>query len=237
MRAGWNSAVIAAVAGLGAGLAGFCATARADIVVSQLPYPYGGDGGDSEFLWNGVPFWQFAADDFVLSQPATIRRVSWWSFYGGNDDTQVEPPPPTQTIRLRLYEQRLSDGLPGNVLFEEFVVDPWREYAGFEVLVGAHPPAFRYEVDLSTPWPLAAGTPYWFGVAQMGLPTSTYRWVYSWPPVGSPGSYINPLVNDWMSSGSEWNVAFSMSTIPEPSSATLLAVMILTSVIGPRRRL
>lgn len=205
--------------------------ARADIVASQLPTQAGGGAGDTEFLFQGNPVWEISADDFSLTTAATIRHLTWWSFYGLNTDSIAQPPPATQTIRLRVHAPRPGDGMPGDVLFEEFVVDLPRVATGQFIFVGGTPSEYRYDVDLSTPWALDAGQPYWLAIAQMGIPTSTYRWEYAFPN-GTPFVFMNPITGDWRQFSGQSNLAFQLSTVPEPAGVlclTLCAMHLLYS--------
>jgi hypothetical protein len=203
--------------------------ARADIVVSQLPNQLSGGVSDTEFLNFGQSVWQRSADDFVLSNPATIRRVIWWGFFGDDFDTVVEPPPPTQTVRVTLYEPRPGDGLPGNKLFEEFVVDPPRVPTGLHISIGAGPPEYRYEVDLAAPWPLASGTPYWLEITQIGLLQSRFRWERAFGN-GTPHAFINAITGDWRRVSGNVNLALQLSTIPEPGSILGVCLVLLVIV-------
>src|SRR5262245_1699565 len=85
-----------------------------DVLVDQPPMQSSGSASDYAFLdIVGNPYWQNSADSFTLSSPAMLRRITWWGFYN------LDNPPVNEMMRIRLYEPRPSDGLPGNVLFEE----------------------------------------------------------------------------------------------------------------------
>lgn len=207
---------------------------RASVVVSQLPSNQGGGGAaDTEFLFFNQPYWERSADEFVLDSPATIRQCIFWSFYGGNLDQVIEPLPSTQTIRLRLYDARPIDNLPGKVLFEESFNDPPRVATGLFMHVGAGPPEYRYEIDLSTPWSLASGTQYWLEIAQIGAIDSLFRWEYSFGN-GAPFAFTNPLT-DWRRYSGNANLAFQLSTTPEPVSSVLLMVGLVAFVRAAKR--
>ena len=154
-----------------------------DIVVDHQPYPYGGFGSDTAFYYPFPPFeiWQRVADDILLSEPATIRHITWWGFYGSSLVEEPEPAPETETMRIRFYHARPGDGLPDddNIAYEVSFLDPSRTATGRLVQVPPGPAEYIYEADLTTPVSLDAGTPYWLEIAQVGDLDSHFRWEFS----------------------------------------------------------
>lgn len=198
---------------------GFSTAARASIVFSQVQTHVGGGTSDTEFLYFGNQVWERSADDFVLSAPATINGVTWWGFFGNFYDLNPEPPPLAQTVRMSVYEPRPTDGLPGNLLYQELVVDPSRTATGFTVSEGAGLPEFRYDVTLANPWLLDSSQRYWLEITQMDDLPSTFRWNYS-NGNGTPYALISPLTaNNWRYISSGANLAFQLTQIPEPAFA------------------
>src|SRR5262245_31130807 len=101
--------------------------AQGGIILDKPPNQLGGGASDTSFYNEfGEERWQRLADDVLLTQPATLRRVIWHGFYGDSFKNTPEPLPLTETMRIRLYDARPGDGLPGNVLFEESFLDPSR---------------------------------------------------------------------------------------------------------------
>ncbi len=205
--------------------AAFCTSSSADIIVLQPPDPFGGPGADTLFrdAWGEIA-WQQTADNFLISTPATARQVSWLGFYGGSD-APVTPPPPMETMRIRFYGARASDGLPddSNILLEEYHADTIRTATGDTVHVGGNPPEYRYQVNLVTPLFLEAGTLYWLEVVQFGEIDSAFRWEGGYGSIYGH-AYTNSLGNYWrISAGSQ---AFELSTVPEPSSALLISLVV-----------
>ncbi|MFH1417213.1 MAG: hypothetical protein ABII12_02885 [Planctomycetota bacterium] len=108
-----------------------------DIVVDHQPRRFGGTASDTLFYdYYGFEVWQQLADDFLLDSSVTIRRASWWGFYHLN-----EPPPVVETMRIRFYDARPSDGLPGTVLYEETLLNPSRTATG-EIVSSYRPLAY-----------------------------------------------------------------------------------------------
>ena len=199
---------------------------RGGIVVDRQPFPTGGPGSDTSFIEVFSPLtWQLSADDFTLTSSATIRHVTWWGFYGSTFGSSAEQPPATQTMRVRFYDARIQDGLPGTILFEETFVNPPYAWTGRQVLTGPAPNEYRFDVDLPTPMPLSSSTPYWLEIVQLESPQSLYRWEIS--VSGRDGfAFQNEATVDWVhTQNTPANLAFQLSTIPEPSTAALMLLL------------
>jgi hypothetical protein len=210
--------------------------APAEVVIDRQPFNTGGPAADTDFRdIFGTPFWQQTADDFLLSQDAVIRHVTWWGFYGSSFTSPAEQPPAIQTMRVRLYDARIQDGLPGTVLFEETFVDPFYAWTGRQVLTGASPKEYKFDVDLTTPVTLTAMTAYWLEIVQFGAQQSFYRWEISVD--GRDGfAILNNGTTDWVhSQNTPANLAFQLSTIPEPVPAVLCLVLCMCASCRRRR--
>ncbi len=214
------------------------AGARAGIVFEQLPNRTGGQSSDSDYLSpsSGQPTWQLLADNVQLAEPAVIRRVTWWGFYGGDFDEAPDahdPPTGPETMRIRFYAPRASDGLPDstNILFEESFLNPSREATGFTIAVGGRPLEYQFEVDLGSSFHLAADTLYWLEISQIGDRASIFRWERGTGLLA--GFYfLNPNLSDW--SHSPGSFAVQLSSIPEPGTG-ILAVSASTCLMVLRR--
>lgn len=126
------------------------------LLIDHQRHPFGGLASDTLFtdFPGGPAVWQRVADDFQLGFAATVQRVVWWGFYGGTFDPQVDPPMGDETMRIRFYDARPADGLPGAVLFEEAFLNPPRSPTGQVIPTGFVPPEFVYEVDLTSSFQL-----------------------------------------------------------------------------------
>ncbi|MCC7313900.1 MAG: hypothetical protein IT419_03700 [Planctomycetes bacterium] len=199
---------------------------RSGIVVDRQPFPTGGPGSDTSFFDVATPLTsQLSADDFMIDSATTIRHVTWWGFYGGTFTNPAEQPPATQTMRIRFYGARALDNLPGSVLFEESVIDPPYAWTGRQILTGATPNEYRFDVNLTIPAQLNSSTLYWLEIVQVGSQQSVYRWEYS--VSGRDGfAFQNDATVDWVhTQNTAANLAFQLSTIPEPSTAALMLVL------------
>jgi hypothetical protein len=198
---------------------------HAEIVVDHQPFPTGGPASDTDLLIDGQPFWQQNADDFMLAQPATIRHITWFGFYGSSFTSPAEQPPATQTFRMRLYDARPLVGLPGNIVHEENFVDPTLAATGRQILVGALPDEYKFDADLAAPLSLLPSTPYWLEIVQLGSRGSFYRWENSVAEIDGH-AFLNPITVDWRHTQNvTTDLAFQLSTVPEPTSAMLFSVV------------
>jgi len=209
------------------------------VVLDHPPQNTGGPASDSEFEISGTPLWQQLADYVYLPgdegrQTYDIGHIRWWGFYGDDFDDFVEPPPATETMRIRFYGD--DAGLPDddNIVFESQFLDPSRTETGRIILTGALPPEFAYDVDLATPVSLQANVPYWLEIMQVGDVDSHYRWEYS---TADDHDFVGKwtFAPNWEMSTLDTNLAVQLFTVPEPTSLTLL-VLGLVLLRRPRHR-
>jgi hypothetical protein len=205
----------------------------ATIIVDQQPLNTNGSASDTAFVSAKQEVWQQIADDFELTQDILLQKVVLWGFYGDNFDKTIEPPPQDETLRLRIYDARPIDGLPGSILKEQMFSNPSRTATGRIIQLGPHPPEQRYELDLGTSFQLQADTPYWLEVVQLGDASSLFRWEVS-PGNGTPYAFLNSNIPDWRRTLSVSNMSFQLHSIPEPS--TFLCSMTVTSFFIMKRR-
>jgi len=224
-----QAAVLAIALILGAGDG-----ARASILVDHQPALYYGGDSDTDFVdpLFGDSYWQRVADNFTLDSDSTIAHATWWGFYGAYG-LSTYPPQGDETMRIRVYASRGSDGRPGEVLYEESITNPQRAATGRNVTgIGPDVPEFKFDVDLASPLAVKADTTYWFEVVQIGLPTSVFRW--SFTAVNTDGqAYVNQWVPDWLAVPAD--VAFQLEDVPEPSIALILVCPIVI-ISNSRRR-
>jgi hypothetical protein len=199
--------------------------AQAGILFEQPPANYFGAGSDTHYVGQFHPdFWQLAADDFTLPATSTIRHVTWWAFYGGLPDHSNQPPQQDEYIRLRIYQDRPSGGLPGSILYEETFLNAPRAATGRFVFVFSEPLEYKFDVDLATPFDAVAGATYWLEVAQLDIFESLFRWQTSTNTAGQ-FAFLNPDVADWTATPGA-NLAFQLSSIPEPSGVGIAVLCV-----------
>ncbi len=206
------------------GLAFGATPASAEIVVNQQPEQGGGYGSDTDFLNTiGNPTWQQIADNIRLAQSTTIRGLNWWGFYGG-DEQNHNPPSGSETMRVRFYGPRASDGLPdeSNILFERSFNSLPRTLTGRTVAVQGDPAEYLFQVDLVSDIALDAATTYWLEVAQIGDPSSHFRWETGFGAV--PGFAAKGRLTSGQWQSSTGSMAFQLLTIPEPTMGMLVIV-------------
>ena len=183
------------------------------VVLDHSMNPFSAPKSDTGVSPGGVIPGKKPADVFVLKHPAIIRHITWWGFH------LRDVAPVTETMRIRFYDARASDGLPGTVLFEENSPDPYRIATGIvDTVLGGPAAELRFEWDLSTPVSLEADTPYWFEVVQLGDTETRFLW---------RGANVEETGRAVMETGLDWtlhngfDMAFQLSTIPEPSALIL----------------
>ncbi|MBI5765165.1 MAG: hypothetical protein HZA51_16740 [Planctomycetes bacterium] len=200
--------------------------ACAGIIVDQPPVVgAGGPASDTALIDDyGNPGWEISADEFISPANATIHRVVWWGFYGGNNPAgSFFPPTGDEWMRIRFYSPRVGDGLPGSVLYETILLNAQRTATGASY--GPHP-AYRFESDLTVPFPLAESMHYWFEVTQTADINSVFR-RFETPDYDTPFAYLNNWVRDWdrLSLG---GLSFQLIDVPEPSTLCFLTTSLIT---------
>lgn len=210
---------------------------RGGIVFEQLPNRSGGPAADTDYIsGNGLPYWQLEADNVLLNESAVIRHITWWGFYGLDFDQSPgahDPPAGLETMRIRLYGARTSDGLPDSlsILFEQTLVNPSRTNTGRTLLLPGAPAEYRFEADLGNPIGLSSNVLYWLEIVQFGDQSSLFRWEYGTGRINGR-AFSNPIVPNWF--GTEGSFAFQLSTIPEPSSLCLVSLCVLLNTFWGR---
>jgi len=182
---------------------------------------------------SGTLQWQQTADDIMLDTAATIRHVTWWGLY--LDDVV----PSVETMRIRFYDARPGDGLPGDVRFEQNLLNPSRAATGViipAILPGSTLTAaeYRFEADLPAPISLNTDTPYWLEIVQVGDIDTVFGWRGA--SIEETGRAVkNPIYyRDWLLDDG-FDMAFQLSTIPEP--CTLALIVLGARLAGRKTRL
>jgi hypothetical protein len=212
-------------------------SSAAGLIVDQQPHIAGGPTADSAYVSFGDLRWQEPADDFVLSQAAFVNRIDWWGFYGSNFLEGVQPPIGDEMMRLRFFEARPGDALPGKMIFEDFYTNPERILTGRMIAINNGYPERRYRVNLSDPLALNAGAIYWLSISQIGALESTFRWEYSLTPPAHDFAFRAIFTTDWEYAGATSGLAFQLYDVPEPGSLVLMiALALIEFSVGSLRK-
>lgn len=209
--------------------------ARADIIFEQLPSNGYAAISDTDYYTNTYgPAWQLLAHDFSVSLSAPIQRITWWGCYGGGGHP-IDPPPGDEYMRIRLYQPRDSDALPGGILYEQTILNVSRVATGRIVGLPGGPPEYRYQFDLLAPFEAEANTSYWLEIVQLGDVASTFRWEDS--ASNTDGLAVaNPWFPDWTLNPPGVSVAFQLSNVPEPKTHVLATVAGALAIERGRRK-
>jgi len=187
----------------------------------QLPSHDGGFSSDPATI--------IVADDFQLTQEASLQSITWWGGYASSD---YLPIPDTDNFLISLYAD--DSGKPGSLLQTinvgdsasrnstgDFVNPPIYDYFYFPGRV-----EFQYSINLSSAIPLHAGTHYWLSIVNS---PSSDSWVWEFSM-----NFPNPGVQRISASGvggwepyDSYNAAFSLgltSPVPEPENYGMLLV-------------
>lgn len=196
------------------------ASAKASIIVDHQPEPGGGLASDTLFTSPfGQTVWQQVADDFVWTSTEQLVGVNFWGFYNADN------PPAIETFRLRFYSTRSSDGLPGDVVYEEMLQNPSRSATGRIIQTGIGPREFLFETNLKLPVDLTENVMYWFEVVQIGDITTYFRWEHSINADFDGVATANIIHTNWQSTfpNGPADAAFQLIS-PEPAAAALLVI-------------
>jgi hypothetical protein len=211
-------------------LLGFAGAGRleAGILVDHQPLNSGGPASDTDFINDsGFQRWQQLADDVLLSESAEVTHLTWWGFYGGSFSGSPNPPVGDETMRIRFYDARPGDGLPGEVLYEESYLNPTRTWTGRIVGVGSGPREYRFNAALTKPFAIEAGVPYWFEVVQVGDVNSAFRWEYSIKAEANGFVFRHTTLPNWQHTvNTPGDLAFQLISVPEPQTALLFLLLV-----------
>lgn len=198
------------------------AVSLAQVVVNQEPTRHGGDISDTAFdIFPGHVQAQLLADDFTLAEAASVTEARWWGFYNS-------VPSDPEAIRFRIHESRPSDGLPGDIIFEQ--IDPAisRSLTGHTVNVSGLPPEYLFSLSLSQAVALQAGVRYWVELCELDKPEITFHWEGGFGGNGVSAAMV-PGGTDWYyisSPSGAIDEAFQL-VAPEPGVIFLLSAGLL----------
>jgi hypothetical protein len=170
------------------------------------------------------------ADRFELAAGGEVCRVVAWAFFGGSYEPFDPPPPASETLRVRFYDE--AAGLPGSELLSQTFDNPPRIFTGFTVSGDPRRREYRYEFHLSPCLAAAPGTAYWVEISQISDPDSIFRWEGS----NTPGQYAVqfPIGAPWQVVTGSGQIAYELWT-PEPTSLFLAGAGVLGAVLRRRR--
>jgi hypothetical protein len=167
---------------------------------------------------------QQIADDFSLTTLSTMNRVEWY----GIDPNYY----PSQNFRVRIFTD--AGGMPSSTPFYDYTIGTLvGADSGAKVLIYT---VAKYSADVPSV-SLDAGVKYWLTIAS----TNSDHWVWSLGIHGPPGNNNYARFGDdasWIGfigrSTIEFEQAFTLQFVPEPSACLLAAIGL--PLLGIRRR-
>ena len=194
------------------------------LLVDHQPNNSGGLTSDSMgFEKPGAPVvYQFVADNFATTLTTSVRRMVFWGFYNSNVEPTID-----EMFRVRFYNSRPGDQLPGTMLHEESFLNVARAWTGRNVISAAGGKEYFFEVLLNQPFAVEAGSQYWLEIAQIGDPASSFRWEDSVDSQPNGVAYRNDAFTNWGLTAYfpvNPDAAYQLYSIPEPSSFCFAAM-------------
>jgi hypothetical protein len=215
--------------------------------VAQLP--------DWESGWNLQSQWDLIdgepniihADNWRCPDGLAVTDIHWWGSYLFN----ARGSKPIDQFEVSIYANDVGTGLPGQLLH--------REAFGFpsvgEVLAGTDAngeDVYKYTVYLKDPFEQTAGEVYWLSI--VALTEGTTRWpMWGWHTAvttdieqllqGSAQTTKDPTQDSTLGGKAEnpwqdaqYEMAFELTTIPEPSIVALVGLGLFAMWTRFRRR-
>lgn len=196
------------------------------------------NGWDEPSMRPGPPI---AADDWQCRDELPVTDFHWWGSYPGWSETA--PLVVLNGFWFGIYTDVPADennlySHPGTLIWSHQTTAYQEVFVGYDQdpWTGNIDSAFQYNVDLpTTNWfhqDSDVHTIYWLSIAAV-LPSGT---TINWGWKSRPHNYQDDAVTQtaaagWEPIGDGWDLAFELSTVPEPSSLIALAVG-LTSMGG-----
>lgn len=154
---------------------------------------------DPSVAWGN--HYQFAADDFILSEAAEITEVRWWGLYQKEKPAQNVQPPypyplPASNFTIRFFDD--NDGIPGSVILEVNSIGNCNPTPLVYTGVDSETHYFEYSYRLEDPASIEGGRTYWLSIADSTasfpddiffswLKSDSSNWSYCLEPGGLTG--------------------------------------------------
>ena len=183
------------------------------VLFEQLPGHFGGFTSDGRTIT--------VADDFQLTTPALLQRITWWGGYSGF------MPTPSDDFTVRVFSD--AGGAPGALLQAFTPGNVQRVFTG-EFVSPPRSDEFEYTFDLPADVPLEANKTYWLSV--INVPSADI-WQWEASHCGSSGpdcvqrSFDDPVTGPWTGffdnpsfrlAGAEGCPEFAISVDVEPDA-------------------
>jgi hypothetical protein len=203
-----------------------CSNAWAEVVYSQPAQSPAVSARASQFVTPPGAFIFQTFDDFLLSSDTALADVHWQgAYFNILIPPESEPSAPNSTgFGVNFYAD--NNELPGALLAtysfspsganETFVGNQFAPNLNLTLAI------FTYDVDLPSTFLAAAGTSYWLSVFAFSPEpgASEAQWGWTGGTGGNGASVQNGIP-------ANFDRAFSLTTVPEPGTISLLIVAFL----------
>jgi hypothetical protein len=206
-----------------------CAPADAQSIYKQSVFP--GEGFSSTYDPTAA-FAFLAADNFALASPQTVGSVRWW----GNSDNFGLPDLQNFTEFTVTLHQRLANGLPGPIIYQEEFATANTNPVDTGLLSINNTRVWQQTAALTTPQALSAGQ-YMLAVGVSGY-VNNQGSIWFWNTSLEGDDFIafdNYDGTGWRPFGQPLDLSFELLAIPEPAAAAT-ALGGLLVLAGARRR-
>jgi hypothetical protein len=190
---------------------------------------------------------QIVADQFILTNAASITGVRWWGFYNGL------PAPPNDEMEFTLQFLGDEGGQPMPVPDAEYITQALVTDSGYHIEYdpgGYHLglPVYQFDALLSSPFIIDANDMTWLSVFESDPLTpdagdSQWLWSASQSNPGDMSAYRNGRGGPWQPYDSIYsNLSFELIgdpilTVNEPNSIALVGLGLMSiMVVGAMRK-
>ena len=177
-------------------------------------------------------------DNFSFASTTTINQISWFGIFlhDNGNGTFTNEPPNTSRWDVLINDSTGQGGTPGNLIGGQLNAGPTQTVVGTGFFGNDPVTIYEYTAQFPT-FTALAGVTYWISPVSVGA--GSFDPFFSWiQGTGGDGSTLQVQlasqvpVNEFVRSGDR---AFTLSSVPEPTSVTLLGLGLAGLAVRRRR--